>query len=53
VKARYSKHYKITDEELQWLAARVEILQMLIGEVGTERLGSLQRRSSEDEIGSI
>ncbi len=26
VEARYSKHYKITEEELDWLAERVELL---------------------------
>lgn len=27
VNARYSKHYKITDDELEWLVGRIELLQ--------------------------
>ncbi len=41
VKARYSEHYKITEEELQWLGIRVEALQSLVEEVCTERLEKL------------
>jgi len=33
VDARYSEHYKITEEELTWLAERVEMLQTLTEEV--------------------
>src|SRR3546814_2144238 len=38
VKARYSKHYRITVEELEWLAARIEVLGQLVHEICTERL---------------
>lgn len=31
VKARYSPHYRITDEELRWIAERVGLLQTLVG----------------------
>jgi hypothetical protein len=39
VNARYSPHYKITDEELSWLIERVVILQQLVDRVCRDRLG--------------
>lgn len=33
VDARYSPHYKVTDEELAWLAERVRVLQELVRDV--------------------
>lgn len=41
VDARYSPHYKITDEELTWLGQRVAVLQSLVGQVCEERLLAL------------
>lgn len=38
VNARYSPHYKITSEELDWLAERVELLQKTVREVCERRL---------------
>jgi predicted nucleotidyltransferase/HEPN domain-containing protein len=38
VNARYSPHYKITAEELEWLAERVELLQKLVKETCEKRL---------------
>jgi predicted nucleotidyltransferase len=38
IKARYSKHYKITDEELDWLSARIDRLHELTREICEERL---------------
>ncbi len=38
VKARYSKHYKITEEELSWLGERAEALAALVKEPCDERL---------------
>ncbi|MDX2335329.1 HEPN domain-containing protein [Brevundimonas vesicularis] len=38
VKARYSKHYKISVEELTWLTQRVEVLRALATTVCEERL---------------
>lgn len=38
VNARYSAHYEISDEELRWLAARIEVLQKLVREVCEARL---------------
>ncbi|WP_447763396.1 HEPN domain-containing protein [Sphingopyxis panaciterrae] len=41
VKARYSKHYRITEEELTWLGARVEALVAIVETVCRERLAQL------------
>lgn len=38
VNARYSPHYKITPEELEWLAERIELLQNLVKEACEKRL---------------
>lgn len=38
VNARYSPHYKITHEELEWLVERTELLQRLVKEVCEKRL---------------
>jgi predicted nucleotidyltransferase/HEPN domain-containing protein len=43
VKARYSKHYRITAEELGWLAARVEELAAVVAAVCLERIEALER----------
>lgn len=42
VKARYSKHSRISDEELTWLGARVEALGAAVHEVCSERLEALK-----------
>jgi len=42
VKARYSKHYRITEEELSWLSTQVEELGRLVHSVCTERLTMLE-----------
>ncbi len=42
VKARYSKHYRITTEELEWLEAQVEELGRVVHEVCSERLEALR-----------
>lgn len=39
VKARYSPHYTITTEELDWLAGRIGILQRIVHDVCHEHLG--------------
>jgi predicted nucleotidyltransferase/HEPN domain-containing protein len=41
VKARYSRHYRITDEQLAWLSGRVELLQRIVREVCEERISAL------------
>lgn len=38
VNARYSPHYKVTPEELDWLAERVELLQKTVRDVCERRL---------------
>jgi len=48
VKGRYSRHYKISDEELDWLQERVEILMGLVREICQERLQALRDESSRD-----
>ncbi len=42
VKARYSKHYKITDEELTWLGERAEALAALVKQACEKRLKELK-----------
>jgi predicted nucleotidyltransferase/HEPN domain-containing protein len=41
VKARYSRHYRITAEELEWLGSRVELLRDLVHTLSEERITSL------------
>ena len=48
VKARYSKHYKIGDEELAWLTERVETLRELTTTVCQERLVQLRGEAADD-----
>lgn len=38
VDARYSPHYKITPEELEWISERIDVLQSLVREICQERL---------------
>jgi predicted nucleotidyltransferase/HEPN domain-containing protein len=41
VKARYSRHYRISSEELGWLTERVQLLQNIVREVCEQRIASL------------
>jgi predicted nucleotidyltransferase/HEPN domain-containing protein len=41
VKARYSRHYRISDEQLAWLAGRVELLQGTVRELCEARITEL------------
>ena len=41
VKARYSRHYRITEEQLEWLSGRVELLQRIVREICEERIATL------------
>ena len=43
VKARYSKHYRISAEELTWLGERVEELGRVVHAVCSERIQMLER----------
>lgn len=43
IKARYSKHYRINEDELTWLGARVEALGRAVETICWERLKALER----------
>lgn len=43
VKARYSKHYAVTMEELDWLFERVQELSKVVHQICSERISELQR----------
>jgi len=42
VKARYSKHYRISEEDLLWLAGRVEQLGQAVHAICSERIAELE-----------
>lgn len=42
MKARFSKHYRITPEELDWLATQIEELGPVVHLVGQERIAALK-----------
>jgi len=46
VKARYSKHYRITEEELLWLGERVEELGRAVHAICSERIAELAAKVS-------
>lgn len=46
-KARYSRHYRITAEELAWLTERVETLWATAREICEAHLQSLRREAGE------
>ena len=48
-KARYSKHYKISEEELTWLGARVEELGRVVHQVCTDKIAELERATAPDQ----
>ncbi|WP_454885448.1 nucleotidyltransferase and HEPN domain-containing protein [Sphingomonas oryzagri] len=45
VKARYSKHYKISIEQLEWIATRVEQLGQIVHAICVERLADLDAKA--------
>ena len=47
-KARYSKHYKISEEELAWLAARVEELGRVVHQVCTDKIAELEKAAAQN-----
>lgn len=47
VKARYSKHYRISAEELTWLGERVEELGRIVHEICSERIAQLEATARE------
>ncbi|MCW6530716.1 HEPN domain-containing protein [Sphingomonas sp. MMSM20] len=46
VKARYSKHYKISEAELKWLSQRIEELGRVVHEICSERIAELERAAA-------
>lgn len=46
IKARYSKHYRITPEELAWLGARVTALQSTVKAICEDRLVVLRQAAA-------
>ena len=47
MKARYSKHYRITKEELDWLSDRVKELGRVVHEVCSERIAALKAEAGK------
>lgn len=45
VKARYSRHYRISREELTWLAGRVQVLMDAVAAVCSDRIAVLEREA--------
>jgi HEPN domain-containing protein len=45
VKARYSKHYRVSEEELRWLGERVEELGRVVHTICSERIAELAKLS--------
>jgi predicted nucleotidyltransferase/HEPN domain-containing protein len=46
VKARYSKHFRISEEELVWLSERVEALGQAVQVICEERIAALERSAA-------
>jgi len=46
VKARYSKHFRISEEELTWLGERVEVLGQAVQVICEERIAQLERSAA-------
>ena len=42
VKARYSKHYRVSEEELSWLSEQIEELGRVVHTICTERITKLE-----------
>src|SRR3546814_1739490 len=53
VKARYSKHYRITKEELEWLGIQVEELGRVVHAVCSERIEQLRADRSEEHTSEL
>ena len=51
VKARYSRHYRVTTDELAWLGEHVEELGRAIHAVTAERLAGLRRSAVREQPG--
>jgi len=46
VKARYSKHYRVADDELTWLRDQVEELGRVVHAICSERLAQLEKKAA-------
>jgi uncharacterized protein len=46
-KARYSKHFKISEEELTWLGARIEELGRVVHQVCSDRITELEKAAAQ------
>jgi predicted nucleotidyltransferase/HEPN domain-containing protein len=46
VKARYSRHYQITAEELDWISGRVENLKVLVQDICEARIAMLREQAA-------
>lgn len=46
IKARYSKHYRITEDELAWLGAHVEALGRVVEVICSEHIEALERSAA-------
>lgn len=47
VKARYSRHYRITEDELAYLVERIEVLRTLVKQACECRLAEMEHRASQ------
>jgi len=47
VKARYSRHYRITDEELAYLTERIEVLRQVVAETSEKRIAELRKAADQ------
>lgn len=47
VKARYSPHYRVSNEELEWMASRVRLLEQVVRDACGRRLLALQAEADE------
>lgn len=45
-KARYSRHYRISEEELNWLGARVEELGQAVHQVCSDKIAELEKAAA-------
>lgn len=45
VKARYSKHYKISKDELAWLSEQIAVLRTVVEQICSERIESLRLKA--------
>lgn len=46
VKARYSKHYRISDDELAWLSSRIKELGRVVHTICSERISELTEKAN-------